>query len=255
MHDVKSCFWDDPLFFKHFLDQVVQRCVLEEEMQDSLHHCHASPYGRQFGATKTTAKVLQPFFYWPTLLCNCQESVKTYDRCQRVKNISRLHELPLTNISEVEKFDVWGIDFMGPFPPFFDHIYILLAVDYVSKWVEAIATTTNNAWVVLKLLRRFTFTKYGTPRAIIIDEETHFYNKMFNALLAKYGVKHKVVLGYHLWTNGQAKISNQEIKKILEKTINTNQKDQAQKLNDALWAYRTTFKTPIGMSLYQLVFG
>ena len=95
-------------------------------------------------------------------------------------NISRRHELPLTNILEVEIFDVWGIDLTGPFLPSFGQVYILLAVDYVSKWVEVIATPTNNAQVVLKFLHKNIFTQFGTPRAIVSDEGTHFCNKLFD---------------------------------------------------------------------------
>ena len=128
----------------------------------------------------------------------------------------------MNNILEVEIFDVWGIDFMGPFLPSFWQLYILLAVDYVSKWVEAVATPTNDAKVVLKFLQKNIFTLFGALRAIISDEGSHFCNKIFNAFLVKYGVKHKVALAYHPQTNGQAEVSNQEIKQILDKTVNTN---------------------------------
>ncbi|XP_062086208.1 uncharacterized protein LOC133792320 [Humulus lupulus] len=114
-------------------------------------------------------------------------------------------------------------------------------VYYVSKWVEAVASPNNDSKVVMK--------------AIISDEGTHFVNKLLASFLAKYDVRHKVVTAYHPQTNGQDKLSNKEIKRVLEKVVNPNCKDWSKRLEDALWGYRTTFKMTLGMSPCLLVFG
>ena len=110
--------------------------------------------------------------------------------------------MPLNPILVVDLFDVWGIDFMGSFPTSFGYSYILVGVDYVSKWVEAIPCKTNDHRVVLKFLKENVFSIFGVPKAIISDGGTHFCNKPFETLLEKYRVKHKVVTPYHPQTSG-----------------------------------------------------
>ncbi|XP_073045832.1 uncharacterized protein [Primulina eburnea] len=130
------------------------QCVSQEEVGEILFHCHAGPTGGHFGATRTAYKVLQSCFYWPTLFKDAHEYVTKCPNCQRTGNISRRYELPLTNILVCEISVVWGIDFMGPFPVSFGNKYILVAVDYVSKWVEAIACKTNESRVVVQFLKK-----------------------------------------------------------------------------------------------------
>ncbi|KAI5343456.1 hypothetical protein L3X38_011332 [Prunus dulcis] len=176
---VKHYVWDEPFLFKHCPDQLIRRCVPEEEHESILRHSHELACGGHFGAKKTALKILQSGFFWPTLFKDAFNFCLKCDRCQRMGNISRRNELPLKNILFVELFDVWGIDFMGPFASSFGYTYILVAVDYVSKWVEAIATKTNDHKVVLKFLRDNIFTRFGTPRAVISDGGSHFCNKLF----------------------------------------------------------------------------
>ncbi|XP_021734962.1 uncharacterized protein LOC110701656 [Chenopodium quinoa] len=154
------------------------------------------------GVSKTVSKVLQCGLWWPNLFNNVWEFVKSCDQCQRTGNISKRNEIPQQPILELEIFDVWGIDFMGPFPTSYGNQYILVAVDYVSNWVEAIALPTNDHKVAMKMFKKIIFPQFGIP-----------------------------------------------------KTVARNRKDWSDKLDDALWAYRTTFKTPIGTILYLLVYG
>ncbi|GJT04137.1 reverse transcriptase domain-containing protein [Tanacetum coccineum] len=168
--------------------------------------------------------------------------------------ISQRNEMPQNAIQVCEIFDVWGIDFMGPFRSSHGNKYILVAVDYLSKWVKAKALPTNDARVVVKFLKSL-FARFGTPRAIISDRGTHFCNDQFEKVMSKYGVTHRLATAYHPQTSGQVEVSNRGLKRILERTVGENCASWFDKLDDALWAFRTAFKTPIGCTPYKLVYG
>ncbi|GKA79579.1 reverse transcriptase domain-containing protein [Tanacetum coccineum] len=191
--DVKHYFWDDPYLFKICADQVIRRCVHGQEAIDILKTCHNGPTGGHHGPNYTAKK----------------------------GKISQRDEMPQNAIQVCEIFDVWGIDFIGSFPSSRGNKYILVAVDYLSKWVEAKALPTNDDRVVFKILKSL-FAWFRTPHAIISNRGTHFCNDQFAKVMLKYGVTHRLATAYHPQTSRQVQVSNRGLKRILERTVGEN---------------------------------
>nr|GEY79584.1 reverse transcriptase domain-containing protein [Tanacetum cinerariifolium] len=201
---------------------------------DILNACHSGPTGGHYRASYTAKKVFDSGFYWPSIYKDAFELVKRYDSCQRQGKVSQRDEMPHNFIQIYEIFDVWGIEFIGPFPSSKGNKYILVAVDYLSKWVEAMALPTNDARVVVKFLKSL-FSRFGTPKAIISDRGTHFCNDQFSRVMAKYGVTHRLSTTYHPQTSGQVEVTNRGLKRILERTAYENSlicKERTKKLHD-----------------------
>jgi len=190
------------------MDHVVRRYVPQDKFHSILTFCHSYSCGSHFGEKKMAHKVLKSDLYWPSIFKYAYHFCKSYKKYQRTGNITHKNQILLTNILVSEIFYVWGIDFMSPFPFSFGKIYIIVAVDYVSKWIKAKAIRTNDAKVVLDFVRTHIFDRFGIPKAIISDRDTHFCNRSMKALLHKYHVTHRTSITYHSQTNDQAKISN-----------------------------------------------
>nr|GEX99588.1 reverse transcriptase domain-containing protein [Tanacetum cinerariifolium] len=206
--DVKHYFWVDPYLFWICANQIIRRCVHGQEAYDILKACHEGPTGSHHGTNFTTKKVFDSGFFWPTIYRDAYNLVKSCDICQ-------------------------SQDFMGPFPSSRGNSYILVAVDYLSKWVEEKALPTNDARVVVKFFKSL-FAQFGTPGAIISDRGTHFCNDKFAKVMSKYGVTHRLATAYHPQTSGQVKVSNRGLKRILERTVGENRASWSEKLEDDL---------------------
>jgi len=200
-------------------------CFPEDERQSVLTFCHGLACGGHFRPRKTAEKVPQSGFYWPTLFKDAHTFGEVCAKCQMTGQVTRKDMMPLTPILEVEIFDLWGINFMGPFPLSYGNQFILETVDYVSKWVEAVPTRTNNNQVVIKFLRENIISRFEAPRAIISDNGSHLCNRAFKALMRKYFISHKLSTTYHPQTNGQVEVTNRQIKLMLKKTVGQNRKD------------------------------
>nr|GEU82244.1 reverse transcriptase domain-containing protein [Tanacetum cinerariifolium] len=221
--DVKHYFWDDLYLFRICADQIIRRCVHGQEDYDIFKACHEGPTGGHHGANFTAKKVFDAGFFWSTIYQYAHNLVKS---C---------------------------IDFIGTFPSSRGNIYILVAVDYLSKWVEGKALPTNDARVVVKFLKSI-FARFGTPRAIISDRGTHFCNDKFDKVMSNYGVTQRLATAYHPQTIRQVEVSNSGLKSIPERTVGENCASESEKLKDVLWVFRTAYKTPIGCTPYKLVY-
>nr|GEU34008.1 hypothetical protein [Tanacetum cinerariifolium] len=205
-HGCEALLLGRPLLFKIYADQVIQRCVHGQEAIDILKACRYGPTKGHHGPNYTA------------------------------KKISERVEMPQNSIKVCEIFDVWGIDFMESFLSSRGNKYIVVAVDYMSKWVEVKALPANDARVVCKFLKNL-FARFGTPRAIISDRGTHFCNDQFTKVMLKYGVTHHLATPYHPQTSGMVEVSNHGLKQILERTVGENRASWSDKLDDALWAF------------------
>ncbi|GKB75161.1 reverse transcriptase domain-containing protein, partial [Tanacetum coccineum] len=222
LSDIKHYIWDDPYLFKSCPDRIIRRCMFSKELQEILEHCHTGPTGGHYRVDITARKVFESGFYWPTIFMDAARYIRDCDACQRAGNISSLNQIPLTNI--------------------------------IVSEVETEALPTNDARVVVKFLRKL-FSRFGVPKALISDRETHLCNSYLEKTLKKYGVTHRLATPYHPQTSGQTGNTNRAIKCILERIVNGNRKEWADKLDDVLWAFRTAYKSPSGSTPFRIVYG
>jgi transposase InsO family protein len=143
---------------------------------------------------------------------------------------------------------------MGPFPNSEGCEYILVAINCVSKCVEALPYQDADTMHSKKMFHEVIFPRYGVPRIVISDEGSHFIDRTFWKALSEVGVDHRIATPYHPQTSDQAETSNKQIKNILQKTVNQMGRSWRSKLSEALGAYRMTYKMPVGMMPYQLIY-
>ncbi|GKA17025.1 reverse transcriptase domain-containing protein [Tanacetum coccineum] len=242
----------ESLWFADFTNYLVGGILRKVLTYAQRYECHHGPTRGHYGPSITANKVFDAGFYWPTIFKEAQTLVQNCDACQCSGSILRRDEMPL-NIIQVSKiFDIWGIDFMGPFLKSHKFEYILVAIDYVSKWPEAEALPTNDARVVVNFLKKI-FSRFGIPKALI-------RNRQMEKILKRYGVHHRRATTYHPQTSGQVENTNRALKRILEKTVKDNPSVCSRKLYDALWAFRTAYNsnryhsvpTSLWKNLYEL---
>ncbi|GJW04939.1 reverse transcriptase domain-containing protein [Tanacetum coccineum] len=195
-------------------DPHARRCVAGSKILEILAHCYFGPTEGHHSASVTGRKVYEAGFYWPNIFRDAKDYVMKCDACQKSVNISSRNEMPQNNIQ---------------------------------------ALPTNDARVVVKFLKGL-FARFGVPKALIRDRGTHFCNSQLKKALLRYGVTRRISTAYHPQTNGQTEVTNRAMKRILERSVVYNPKDWSKNLNDALWAFRTAYKTPTGCTPFRMIY-
>ncbi|GKA48511.1 reverse transcriptase domain-containing protein [Tanacetum coccineum] len=196
------------------LDGMIRRCVYGSETRKILDACHHGPTRGHYCPSTTAKKVFDASFYWPTIFKEAHTLVQNCDACQRSGSLSRRDKMPQNIIQ-----------------------------------VKAEALPTNDAQVVINFLEKL-FSHFGIPKALISDKDTHLCNSQMEKILKRYGVHHRFATAYHPQTSGQVKNTNRALKRILKKMVKDNPSVWSRKLDDALWAFRTAYKTLIGTKPY-----
>eukprot|EP00253_Pinus_taeda_P031135 PITA_31135 len=196
---------------------MIRRCFREDEMPDILKACHDEPCGGHFAEKRTTYKILSLGYYWSSIFKYAKEYVRRCDNCQRVGKPTPSNEIPLQIQVLIEPFEKWALDFIGPINP-------------PSK-------------------------KKSVPREIVIDQESQFTSNMVEGIVEEHNIKHRKSTPYHPQANGQVESTNKVIEGILTKTVHLHRRDWAERLLEALWAYRTTWRNTTGHTPYELFMG
>eukprot|EP00253_Pinus_taeda_P020706 PITA_20706 len=220
--------------FKLGLDQIVRRCVREEEVFEILLTCHDGPCGGHFATKRTAFKILQAGYYWPTLHQDVRRYISQCDQCQRMGKPTPRNEMPLQPQVTLEPFEKW---------------------DYLTKWAETKAIKAATEEKVAEFLRENIFYKFGYPRELVTDQGRQFTSNLIEYLLSHHKIKHRNSTPYHPQANGQVEVTNRALEGILAKVVSSSRMDWADHLVEATWAYNTTWKTTTIFTPYELVYG
>jgi len=240
------------------VDHILRRCVPDHEQIAVLSEAHQGISGGHFRGDILGRKILQAGLWWPTVFKDSHEYASRCDVCQRIGQPIAKDMMPHTPVLALEPFQKWGLDFVGPIKPSARNTgnkYILVATNYCTKWVEAKALRDNSANSVAKFLYENIMTRFGCPIELVSNQGGHFINEVVRQLTQRHMVIHKKSTVYYPQANGQAEATNQVIQKILKKIVSENRTDWDQKLNSALWAFRTAYKATTGHTLFSLVYG
>ncbi|XP_009389876.1 uncharacterized protein LOC103976409 [Musa acuminata AAA Group] len=242
--------------YKRSFSYPLLRCLEPDEAQTVLAEIHEGICEEHIGGRTLAHKILRQGYYWPTMCRDATTHVQRCTSCQEHARTPQLPAVPLTPIDCAWPFAQWGLDLLGPFPPVAgQRRYIVVGVDYFTKWVEVEPLATITARQIEKFVWRNLITRFGLPKTIITDNGPQFASQGFQEFCAKHGIRLKYSSVAHPQTNRLTEVTNRSILDGLKRRISTARTGWTDELPSVLWALRTTPKTATGESPYSLAFG
>ncbi|GAU34163.1 hypothetical protein TSUD_162630 [Trifolium subterraneum] len=231
-------------------------CADEATADYILREIHEGINSQHLGGRSLARKALRAGYYWPTMQQDAKEHVKKCDKCQRHGDMHLAPPHELKSLSSPWPFAWWGMDILGPFTRGnLQCKYLIVGVDYFTKWVEAEPLTEITSFRILRFFKRDILCRFGIPQAVVTDNGTQFTDKTFRGFLAKINTKHHFTSVEHPQTNGQAEAANRVILRGLRRRLGDAKKQWVEELPHVLWAYRTTPHSTTGETPFRLAYG
>ncbi|XP_057803083.1 uncharacterized protein LOC131018370 [Salvia miltiorrhiza] len=248
-------FFKGTLYRRSF-DGVFLRCLSNEEAVKAMEEAHSGVCGAHQSGPKLHFRIKRMGYYWPTMVKDCLDYAQRCQACQFHANLIHQPPEPLHPTVASWPFDAWGMDVVGPLTKSSGgHLYILAATDYFSKWAEALPLKEVKKETVADFIKTHIIYRYGVPRYIITDNGTPFSNTLINKLCEKFRFKQRKSSMYNAPANGLAEAFNKTLCNLLKKVVAKTKRDWHERIGEALWAYRTTHRTPTQATPYSLVYG
>lgn len=254
-YQVKDYMIVGDTLYRRGVNIVLRRCLTHEEAEKVLNDCDSGACGGHLSGYATTQKILQTGYFWPTIFKDCIITVRSCHACQIFDRKTRLPPAPLHPVVSVGPLAKWGIYFMTCNPTSTrGHGYIMVIVDYFTKWVEAMPTLNNSGKMAAIFFFNHVVSRFGVPQAIVTNHGSHFCNHMMVELTAKLGLSHDSSTPYYPQANEQVEAINKVLKRMLQRMIGAHKRDWHLILYSALWAYRTLVRNATGFTPFQLVY-
>uniref|UniRef100_A0A2N9GLE6 Uncharacterized protein n=1 Tax=Fagus sylvatica TaxID=28930 RepID=A0A2N9GLE6_FAGSY len=228
----------------------------EKKANYVIREVHEGICGNHSGARALAHKLTRAGYYWPSLLHDAAQYVKTCDKCQRFANIPRAPPEEITPMTSPWPFSQWGLDIMGPFPVGTKQAkFLVVAIDYFTKWVEAEPLATITEKNVKNFVWKGVICRFGIPRVLVSDNGKQFDNGPFRDLCAQLNIKNHYSSPRHPQANGQVEVTNRTLLKQIKTRLEGAKGLWVEELPSILWAYRTTVRVPTGETPFKLTFG